>query len=212
MKQAWLIRPILYNDKNNYTEEFISREYVALGPNSMPNIQGMNLEKIRTLLTERMGQEKLKAGAIAATANNFVNKMKVGDLALLLDGKMVYALEIASDYEYHQSKYVTRVFLCHRRSVKVLNGYSRNELSDNLRKFLKTGRQIADISDHYDEIYKLCYDQEAVFSGVNKKVKSVEVSYPLRPDYQVKFSLPVDMTKDEAERLEAFINTLYFKH
>lgn len=211
MAQAWLIRPFLNGDKTNYTDEFVSKSYIATGPNGLPNMQGLNLEKIRTFLLARMGEEKLTAGALAATANNFVNKMKKGDLALLLDGQMIYAMEITSDYEYFTSKFVTRIFLCHRRSINILNGYDRNELSDDLRQALKTGRQIADISKHYAEVYDLCYNQEAVIAAAKKEVKSVKVSYPLRADYQVEFTLPADMTAEEAERLDAFIKSLYFK-
>lgn len=211
MAQAWLIRSSLYGDKTNYSEEFISKGYVALGPNSLPNLRGMNVDKIRAHLKTRVGDDKLIAGALAATANNFVNKMKVGDLALLIDGNTVYALEIISDYDYVVTKYVSRVFLCHRRSIKVLNRYERDALSDGLRLALKSGRQVADISKCYDEVHKLCYDVESVGKQAESKVKSVEVSYPLRPDYQVKFTLPADMSKMEAERLDAFIRSLYYR-
>lgn len=211
MAHAWLIRASLYGDKTNYSEEFISKGYIALGPNNLPNLQGMNVEKIKNHLKSRLGDDKLTAGALAATANNFVNKMQVGDLALLIDGNTVYALEIASDYDYVVTKYVTRVFLCHRRNIRVLNRYDRDVLSNGLRLALKSGRQVADISKCYDEVHKLCYDVESVGKQAESKVKSVEVSYPLRPDYQVKFTLPADISKTEAERLDAFIRSLYYR-
>ena len=211
MAQAWLIRPSLYGDKTNYTEEFISREYVALGPNNLPSLQGMNVDKIKALFNSRLNDNKLTVGALTATANNFVNKMKVGDVGLLVDGKIVYAIEITSDYEYFVSKYISRVFLCHRRSIKVLNQYDRDLLSDGLRIVLRSGRQVADISRCYEEVCRLCYDVDSVYKEVKEKVRSVEVSYPLRPDYQVKFTLPADMNNEEAERLDMFIKSLYFK-
>lgn len=211
MQQAWLVRPFLAGDKRNYTEEFLEKGFIALGPNNLPNLHAYNLDKLRKLLMERLGQEKLASGALAAVANNFVNKMQEMDLALLVNGQSVYALEIMSQYDYFYSKYVVQNFLCHRRSVRLMHTYSRDDLSLELRIALKSGRQIADISKHYAEVYKLCYGKELEETKTVVPVSNVEVSYPLRPDFQIKFAIPSDMTREESRRFEAFIKTLYFK-
>lgn len=211
MQQAWLVRPFLAGDKRNYTEEFIEKGFIALGPNSLPNLQNYNLEKLRKLLLERLGQEKLASGALAAVANNFVNKMQEMDLALIVNGQSIYAVEIMSKYDYYYSKYVVQNFLCHRRTIRLMHTYTRDDLSLELRIALKSGRQIADISKHYAEVYRLCYGKDIEESKVDEPVSDVEVSYPLRPDFQIKFTVPSDMTREESRRFEAFIKTLYFK-
>lgn len=211
MPQAWLVRPFLAGDKRNYTEEFLEKGFIALGPNSLPNLQNYNLDKLRKLLLDRMSQEKLTSGALAAVANNFVNKMQVMDLALIVNGQSIYAVEIMSKYDYYYSKYVVQNHLCHRRSIRLMHTYTRDDLSLELRIALKSGRQIADISKHYAEVYRLCYDKEIEEPKVDEPVTEVEVSYPLRPDFQIKFSVPSDMTREESRRFEAFIKTLYFK-
>lgn len=211
MQQAWLVRPFLAGDKRNYTEEFIEKGFIALGPNSLPNLQNYNLEKLRKLLLERMGQEKLASGALAAVANNFVNKMQEMDLALIVNGQSIYAVEIMSKYDYYYSKFVVQNHLCHRRSIRLMHTYTRDELSLELRIALKSGRQIADISKHYAEVYRLCYGKDIDESKVDEPVSDVEVSYPLRPDFQIKFTVPSDMTREESRRFEAFVKTLYFK-
>lgn len=211
MQQAWLVRPFLAGDKRNYAEEFLEKGFIALGPNSLPNLQNYNLEKLRKLLLERLGQEKLASGAMAAVANNFVNKMQEQDLALIVNGQSIYAVEIMSKYDYFYSKYVVQNHLCHRRSIRLMHTYTRDDLSLELRIALKSGRQVADISKHYAEVYRLCYGKDIEESKVTEPVSNVEVSYPLRPDFQIKFSVPSDMTREESRRFEAFIRTLYFK-
>lgn len=211
MQQAWLVRPFLAGDKRNYTEEFISKGYIAVGPNTLPNLQNYDLEKLRKLLLERMAQEKLASGALAAVANNFANRMQEQDLALIINDKTIYAVEIMSGYEYCQTKRVAQFYLCHRRAIRVMHSYSRDDLSLELRVALKSGRQVADLSKHYAEIYKLCYGKDIEQQKEAEPARPVEVSYPLRPDYEVRFTVPSDMTSDEARRLEAFVRTVYFK-
>lgn len=70
---------------------------------------------------------------------------------------------------------------------------------------LKVHRTTADLSKHYDEIKALadggCY--RAV-------IDDMEVSYPLRPDYDISFSVPKDISKSEAKRLSMYFESLYF--
>lgn len=211
MNQAWLVRPFLLGDKRNYTDEFIEKGYIALGPNNLPNLQIFNMDKLRKLLAERLPQDKFTAGAIAAVANNFANKMQEMDLALLINDKSIFALEIMSDYQYCQSKRVTQYFLCHRRAIRLMSTWTRDDLSPELRIALKSGRQIADITKHFPEVYKLCYGKELEVKKEAAAAVPVEVVYPLRPDFQIKFAVPSDMTRNEALRLESFIKTLYFE-
>ena len=209
MDHAWLVRPFIAGDKKNYTEDFLDKGYIAIGPNNLPNLTQCSVEKIKKLIGDRFAQEKLAVGAHTAIVNNFVNKMQKNDLALIISEQSIYAAEILSDYSFIQVKFIGQNILCHRRAIKVLHGYTRDELSPQLRLALKSGRQIADISKYYTEVYKLCYGEECAAAESN--CKPVSVAYPLRPDFTIEFSVPSDMTQEEAQRLEAFIKTLYFK-
>ena len=73
---------------------------------------------------------------------------------------------------------------------------------------MKVHRSTADLSHHYDEIKALCFNMPMPKAVTTEPIK---ISYPLRPDFNISFEIPADMTKEEAERLNNFISTLHFK-
>ena len=82
----------------------------------------------------------------------------------------------------------------------------RHELSDELRKALKNRRVIGDLTNFYDEIdarsQGLLYEPEK---------KTVDVQFPLRPDFEIRYTIPADMTAAEAGKLSAHFETIYFQ-
>lgn len=211
MSKAWLIRPLIPGDKINYTDDFVLNKYIATGPNNLPRLQNYTLDKIKKLILDnRIVGDKLSAGMLAAILDNFANNMQVMDLGLLVNGDIIYVLEITGEYDYSHNNYSKLNYLRHRRSVRFLNSYRRDELSSALRAGLRPGRQVADISKYYNEIYKLAYGKEPVETAA-APVDRISVSYPLRPGYNISFSVPSDITDTEARRLSDYIKTLFFK-
>lgn len=211
MAQAWLVRPVIIGDKRNYAEDFLNSGYIASGPNQLPKLNDCNLDKIKKLLTDgKLFSDSLSVGIASAVINCFVNLMEEADLALLINGDEVHILEIAGEYKYVNNVYMRPGFLCHRRMIRLMHSYSRKDLSAGLRAGLKSNRQISNISKHYTEIYRLAYGKEAP-EAASPAADTVPVSYPLRPNYNVNFNVPADITRTEAERLAAYIQTLFFK-
>ena len=88
---------------------------------------------------------------------------------------------------------------------------SRKELSKELRSSLKVHRTAANLSHHFAEIDVLIHNRE-VPATTSASTDTIDVSYPLRPNYNVSFSVPIDITADEAKRLSAYLASLYFKN
>lgn len=211
MARAWFIRSIIPGSKTDYINEFIKNKYIAIGPNILPDLRTLrSTEKIRSfILDQKIASQKQTAGVLATDAGNFINTMDLGDLVLIIDGQDVYTAEITSDYVFTRSTTGLVKVLSHRREVNVHGHFIRDNLSPQLRLALKPGRQLADISKFYPEIYKLVngvYPEE----GVDKAAPSyLEVNIPLRKDFTVSFKIPSDMTKNEAERLGILFSNIY---
>ena len=58
-----------------------------------------------------------------------------------------------------------------------------------------------------EEAKKVTLNKETPFGGV---AGFVAAAYPLRPDFLIELSLPKNLTKDESERLAAFVGSIYF--
>lgn len=210
MHHAWLIRPFIENDKTNYTDKFIHGGYVATGPNRLPDLKKYSSENLKRIITEnKLVEGSYRVGALAVVLNNFANKMEENDIALLINGDDIYSLEIIGEYTYTPNTYVSSGFHSHKRKVRFMKHCLRSDLSEEMRLALKSGRQIADITRYYAEVYKLTYGKELEEEKSDAGI--VEVAYPLRKDFQVTFSVPGDMTRDEARRLESFFRNLYFE-
>ena len=99
----------------------------------------------------------------------------------------------------------------HQRKVTWLNDTSRKQLSKKLRSSLKVHRTTANMSEHVLEIEALATSGTYEQPTESPLVDTIKVSYPLRPDCLVSFDIPKDISKDEAKRLSAYFQTLYFK-
>ena len=66
-------------------------------------------------------------------------------------------------------------------------------------------RTTANLSHHIDEIEALCKGEKLAVT-----TDYIEVTYPLRADFEVSFKIPKDISKDEAQRLSSYFASLYF--
>ena len=140
--------------------------------------------------------------------------MSPGDLVLVPEEKTVYFAHIQGPYQYEKGKVRiiaddnTFVFPPeHHRSLEWLNSVPRNQLSKALQTAHRIHRDIPNLSRFYDEI-------EAKSKGVaykEPKKAAIDVSFPLRPDFEVKYTVPGDMTATEAEKLSEHFKTIYFQ-
>ena len=222
MGNAWFVRSIL--DDTNMIEWFNAHNIVATkvrGTNldvdreSSVDLSGKSVEEINDILSKEPYQLKGNdLGNTRLSLDLFVNQMKVGDLVLIPDGRTIHFARIDGDYK-HQSHIFTPVdpdrpktpWLAHQRNVTWLEKIPRDELSDKLRDTLKNQRLVGDLSRFYDEI-------DARSKGLPyepPKKETIEVQYPLRPDFEITYTIPADMTATEAEKLSAYFKTVFFQ-
>ena len=88
---------------------------------------------------------------------------------------------------------------------------SREDLPLHIRTALKVRRDVADLSKYTEELEAIMFGKEKEYQEQQKMLADIDVSYPLRPNYIVKFQIPVDINENEAKRLSDFFKTLYFK-
>ena len=208
MNNAWLIRP--YPHKQPRLSEFLSQKIIAIGWPCIGDLTGKSREELKETLSEPpYSYEGLILGNAYATIDIFVNQMAIGDLLLMPDGDDIYFGKISSDYYLESSVDNDKDGYPHQRKAEWLKNTSRKELSKELRSSLKVHRTTANLSHHYAEIDALIHDREVPAAA---PTDTIDVSYPLRPDYNVSFSIPTDITADEAKRLSAYFASLYFKY
>lgn len=209
MGNAWLVRPYPHNTDIRRIDEFRQGNMVAIGWPGIGDLTGKSREDIKQILSGKPYElSGLGLGNAYATIDIFVNQMAIGDLVLVPDGEDIYFAEICSDY-FMDAKYdCDATGYPHQRRVKWLQSVSRYALSKQLRSSLKVHRTTADLSKHYDEIAACAHGEAYQEPAASAEV--VPVSYPLRKDFSVSFSIPADMTRDEAKRLAQYLETLYF--
>lgn len=206
-KNAWLVRP--YPNNMSRIEEFQAQNIIAIGWPGIGDLNGKTKQDIREILSrEPYDYTGLALGNACACVDIFVNQMHAGDFVLTPDGDNIHLGVIESDYFFNPEFDELEVGYSHQREVKWCNKLSRDALSKNLRSSLKVHRTTANLSAHCAEIEALCLGKSVPVSVVETSVK---ISYPLRPDFSINFEVPSDMTKEEAERLNTFISTLYFR-
>lgn len=209
MNNAWLIRP--YPNKQPRLSEFLDNKIIAVGWPCIGDLKGKSREELKeTLSKPPYSYEGLILGNAYATIDIFVNQMKVGDLLLMPNGDDIYFGTISSDYYLDPSVDNDKDGYPHQRKAEWLKNTSRKELSKELRSSLKVHRTAANLSHHFAEIDALIHDKE-VPATTPASTDTIDVSYPLRPNYNVSFSIPIDITADEAKRLSAYFASLYFK-
>lgn len=204
MKNAWLIRPVPHGI--NRVKEFKENGIIAVGWPCIGNLRGKSREDLKLILSQPpYSLEGLALGNAYATIDIFVNQMEVGDLLLMPNGEDIYLGEVTSDY-YMDSRVDTDAEgYSHQRTAKWLTNASRQDLSMNLRSSLKVHRTTANLSHHFDEINALCKGKKLTIIP-----DFIEVKYPLRPDFEVSFKIPKDISSDEAQRLSSYFSSLYF--
>lgn len=206
-RHAWLVRPYPCGERRIY--EFRNKNIVAIGWYGIGSLFSKSREELKKVLSgEPYSLSGLALGNAYATVDIFVNQMDVGDLVLVPDGDDIYFAEIVSDYYFDATVDNESDGYPHQRRVKWLSDTSRKELTMALRSSLKVHRTAANLSHHAEEIDALANGVE--FVPKNKSGDEVQVTYPLRPEFSVSFSVPRDMTQDEAQRLSTYLASLYF--
>lgn len=119
-----------------------------------------------------------------------------------------YLGEITSDYYLDPTVDNNTDGYPHQRTVKWLSDTSRKNLSKPLRSSLKVHRTTANLSHHSTEIDTLCHGK--IFTDMSLP-RTIDVSYPLRPNFNIDFKIPTNMSSDEAQRLSAYFSSLYFQ-
>jgi len=209
-KKAWLVRP--YPHQIRRLLEFKSKNIIAVGWPGIGDLTGKSREDLKHILADKpYSLEGLALGNAYATIDLFVNQMQAGDLVLVPDGDDIYFAEIQGSYYLEASVDNTTPTggYPHQRPVKWLADVSRKELSKSLRSSLKVHRTTADLSQHAAEIDALAHGKSFT-PAADQASDLIQVSYPLRPDCTITFSVPADITRDEARRLSVYLSSLYF--
>lgn len=207
--QAWLVRP--YPGKNRRLNEFRQKDIVAVGWPGIGDLTGRSREELKRLLSQPPYSYKdRELGNHYATIDILVNRIQPGDLVLVPDGDDIYFAEITSGYLYDPTVDNSIDGYPHQRTVAWFPvSVSRNDLSKELRVSLRAPRTAADLSHHIREIDALAHGR--VFSPDQADSSGVtQVSYPLRPSYTIAFTIPNNITKQEAQRLSQYFSSLYF--
>lgn len=209
MCNAWLIRPYPHNQSR--LSEFLNEKIIAVGWPCIGDLKGKSREELKeTLSGPPYNYKGLVLGNAYATIDIFVNQMNIGDLLLMPNGDDIYFGKIASDYYLDPSVDNDKDGYSHQRKAEWLKDTSRKELSNELRSSLKVHRTAANLSRHFAEIDARIHDRP-IPAAIPDSTETIDVSYPLRPNYNVSFSIPIDITSDEAKRLSAYFASLYFK-
>lgn len=207
MKNTWLVRPFPHEIKR--LDEFKSKNIIAVGWPGIGDLTGKTRENIKTILSGKpYSLSGIALGNAYATIDIFVNRMQIGDLVLIPDGEDIYFAEITGAYYLDKSVDNSTEGYPHQRKIKWLSNVSRKDLSTALRSSLKVHRATADLGKHYDEINALSHGED--FQEEMSSTEVLAVTYPLRSDFAVSFDIPVDITKTEAKRLSAYLESLYF--
>lgn len=208
-KSAWLVRPCPHG--KNRLKEFRNQNIVAIGWPCIGDLTGKSRENLKEILSNPpYNLNGLALGNAYPTIDIFVNQMQPGDLVLVANGEDIYFAEITSGYYLDQTVDNDDEGYSHQRQVRWLADTSRKRLSKALRDSLKAHRTTANLSQHVEEIRALAHGE--TYEPKNSNPNTIEVSYPLRPDHTITFSIPVDITENEARRLSNYFATLYFKN
>lgn len=208
MNNAWLIRPVPHGKSRLF--EFLNHGIIAVGWPCIGDLTGKSREELKEILSKPpYDYQGLTLGNAYATIDIFVNQMKNGDLLLMPNGDDIYFGEITSGYYCDPLVDNDNDGYPHQRKAKWLTNTSRQTLSKELRYSLKVHRTTANLSHHFAEIDALSHNRK-VPSATSASTDTIDVSYPLRPDYTVTFRIPTDISAEEAKRLSMYFSSLYF--
>lgn len=205
-KKAWLIRTTI-NGIDEY-QEFIDNSFIATGYDETHSLKQCTKTDIKNLLSNKpFNLSSIELGSVTASLNNFVHGIQENDIVMIISGDNICIGEIQSDYIYKAAAPKCK----HRRMVRTMRFLSREDLPLHIRTALKVRRDVADLSKYSEELEAIMFGKEKEYQEQQKMLADIDVSYPLRPNYTVKFQIPVDINENEAERLSDFFRTLYFK-
>jgi len=207
-KRAWLIRPRPHGIYR--MNEFKAQNIVAIGWPGIGDLTGQSREELKHRLSlPPYDLSGLALGNAYATIDIVVNQMQPGDLVLAADGDDIYLGRISGGYRFDPSVDNDAGGYPHQRPVEWFPvNLSRNALSRDLRCALRVHRTAANLSHHYAEIEALSRGEQ--YQPLEDPGQTVEVSYPLRPDFVIQFEIPNDITRNEAQRLSSYFASLYF--
>lgn len=208
---AWVIRAVVGG--RNVANEWHKNSHIGLGTKGLGDLKGLRLEAIHSRVSGRYpAMTKPDISRTVSSLNHFVNGMKENDLVVIPDEATIYFGIIESGYFYKEEEEKEASGLPHQRTIKPMAVMGRKELSVDLRKALRVQYPVASLRAHTREILALTFgriyrkEREAVSN------KMVEVTYPLRRNLNIRFSVPDDITAEEARRLGTFCSSLYFKY
>lgn len=192
--KIWLIR-----STNILSGGIVCSDFEPLKDLNSASTANKNMSEIIKNLRPDMNEARMAVNT--AVAEDFVNNINIGDLAIVTNRKEKYYISIVritGDYFFDTHNN------CHVREVDPIIRISRNSLSENFRRDLRKPRAITslpmtpDILDVINSAKKVSVE--------NNALKAV---FPLRQDFSISINIPHDMSKLEAERLADFVRTLW---
>lgn len=189
-------------------KEFYENSFFATGWGNTGDLSGLSRDDIVDKLSNDMGYRSYsprKIGITSSVLNYIVNDIVLGDYTLMADDENIYLGIVNKNYEFCKEKNNDPSYP-HTIGVEWVKVINRDDLSLNLRASLRAWQTIANLDKHTKEIKQLIENKVEK----RKTIKFITGSYPLRENLEIKYSLPSDITKTEAERYGSFIKTLYY--
>ncbi|MEG2092604.1 MAG: restriction endonuclease [Cetobacterium sp.] len=206
-KGAWLLRPRPHGILR--INEFIENNIIAIGWPNIGSLKGKSKEDIKEILrNEPYNLTSTSLGNSLSTIDILVNQMSIGNLVLIPNENDIYIGEVKSDYKYDPTKDNDTEGYPHQREIKILKKIERNTLPTDIKNSLRVIKTTANLTKYFDKIKLISEGQE--IKDLEEKSNFMEVEYPIRPNVNVKITLPKDLTEQEADRLGNFLKTIYF--
>ena len=208
MVNVWLLRA---NAGKKLNKDILNKlktdKVIAIGWGETGDLTGLSKIEIKKEIGAAYKDQDVVGTALGnaqSLVNIFVNEMEIGDFVIVPNGEEIHLATITGPYFYNDSPDVE--FYPHMRQVKWEQIVRRSDVSEKLRRSLRVMRTAANLTKHYDEVSCLISGEKC-----DIKPRDIDVSYPLRSDFIIKFTVPADMTENEAKRFSTYISTLYFE-
>ena len=214
MSKLWCVRPTTLDNElkpvyDSKMEHFFSKEIVSLGLPLTGDLTGLKSHQIKDLLRQKYNRiSDSMVGQYICALERFIFGIDNGDYIILPQRPNQFSIgKITDDYKYESSSDTASGYP-HIRQIKWLKvGLARTVLSMELRKSLGSPSPVFGMNQYYSEIQKIVEDGNPQII----ENKTVNVTYPPRPDHTVAFKVPSNMKKQEAERLSNFIKTIFYQ-
>lgn len=179
---------------------------IRLGWYKLGDLRALDRDEIKEKLREfypNEGKTEMEVGNMTSVIDMFVNKIQPGDLILLPDGDTYHIGQITGGYKYQPNQIEKLKYFPHMHPVKWLKDIAKEKTPKEIRTQLKNRRTVGRLNG-CDQIVN------DIVIGSYEPTTTITAEYPLRDNYKVIITVPSDMTKVEAERLGAFVKTLYY--